>query len=234
MSRFCLPSGMKQTDITRVAPLVRRRVRLFKGDPVFRPGDDAHTVYAVRVGTIRTSMCTSAGRNRVVAFHLPGEIVGLDSVAHATHTCGATALEDSSLCVIPSDALKAQAAHITPLRERLLEALSDEARRERDQALMLSHMTAEERVATFVLGLSARLAARGFAASEFLLRMSREDIGSHLGLKLETVSRILSRMACAGMLRVRSRHLTILDREKLEGVSKGQGTLPLRAAVKLL
>ncbi|CAG2152569.1 Transcriptional activator protein Anr [Cupriavidus yeoncheonensis] len=225
---------MKQTDITRLVPLVRRRVRLLKGDTLYRPGDDAHTIYAVRAGTIRTSMCTAGGRNHVVAFHLPGEIVGLDSVAHATHTCEATALEDTSLCVIPSAALKAQAAQLTSLRDRLLEAFSLEARRERDQAIVLGQMTAEERVATFVLGLSARLSARGFAASEFLLRMTREDIGSHLGLKLETVSRIFSRMAGAGMIRVRSRHLTILDRVKLEDVTKGHSPLPQRAAVALL
>lgn len=229
MSHFCLPSGMHRSDITKVAPLVRRRVRVLKGDALFRPGDAADAVYAVRVGTIKTCITTASGRNQVVTFHLPGEIIGLESLVQVTHACRATALEDTSLCLIPSDVLKAQAVHIAPLRNRLLEAFSHEARHQRDQAVMLGQMTAEERIATFLLTLSERLSARGFAASEFLLRMSREDIGSHLGLKLETVSRILSRMGGAGLLRVRARNVAILDRESLEHVSRGLRPLLPRA-----
>jgi len=212
---------MSRPDVIRVAPLVRRRVRLPKRDAAYSAGDAARSIYAVRAGTLKTHFTSRNGREKVAGFHLPGEIVGLDSLASATHPVSATALEDASLCEIPADALKTRATEFAALHHRLVENFGESSRRDRELATMLVLMSADERIATFLLDYSSRLAARGYAASEFLLRMTRDDIGNYLGLKLETVSRVLTRLANTGFIAVRSRHIAILDRDALQSVSTG-------------
>lgn len=226
MARFCLPSGMRQAEVARLVPLVRRRIRLLKGDALYRTGAAAAEIYAVRVGTIKTTVSTECGRSQIVRFHLPGEIVGLDSLTRAQYQSCAVALEAASLCVISTERLQALTADFGPMRQRLLNALGDEAQQDRHMVTMLGLMSADERVAGFLLSLSERLSVRGYAASEFLLRMSREDIGSYLGLKLETVSRTLSRLISAGLIAVRARHVRILDKGTLADISRGHAPIP--------
>ncbi|WP_255469295.1 helix-turn-helix domain-containing protein [Achromobacter sp. UMC46] len=221
MKRFCLPSGMRPSDVEKLLPLVRKRVRLFKGDPLYLPGDHVTAVHAVRGGTIKTTVTTENRRSQVVRFYFPGEIVGLENLTDIKRHSAAIALEDTNLCVIPSDKLRALAGELSVLNDRLLQSLSDATWRDRNMLATLGVMNAEERIAGFLLDISGRLAARGFSASEFLLRMTREDIGSYLGLTVETVSRTLSRLSRAGFISIRTRNVRILDRRALEDLLLG-------------
>jgi len=217
---------MRQADVAKIALSDRNRVRIYKGDVLYNVGDPIRAVYAVRVGTFKTRVTIEDGRSQVLGFRLPGEILGIDSLMQPTHGTAAIALEDSSLCMISSETLRFWLADIPALRQRLLLALLQETHQDRTLLTMLGLMSADERMAGFLLSLSDRFAARGFAASEFMLRMTREDIGSYLGLKLETVSRVLSRLAGAGIIEVRSRHIEILDRAALRRRYHGQASIP--------
>ena len=124
---------------------------------------------------------------------MAGEIVGLDGISNAKHACDTTALEDTEVCVIPYRRIDDIATQVPALRNHFHRVMSREIVREHGVMLLLGTMLAEERMATFLLNLSQRFAARGYSTSEFVLRMTRAEIGSFLGLKLETVSRVLSR-----------------------------------------
>lgn len=215
---------MNRFDLARVAPLVRRRIRLTKRGNVYDAGNPVQSVYAVRAGMLKTVFTSSNGRDKVVGFHVPGELVGLESLGSDSYLVSAVALADTSLCEIPADVLKSRASDIAALQQRLIEAYGESARRERELMAMLVLMSAEERVSAFLLEISRRLAPMACAESEFLLRMTRADIGSYLGVQLETVSRVLTRLSSAGIIAVRARHVAILDRAELQRVANGRGT----------
>lgn len=197
-----------------------RKVRLRKGEFLYLLGDPVISLYVISVGTLKTHVTTEDGRTQVVGFHFPGDIVGLDSLARPHYVSYATALEDTKLCLLPMDALREMAAAMPALGNPLFLALDGQAQRARALQTMLALMTAEERLVTFLLWLADSLAARGFSSSEFVLRMSREEIGSYMGLTLETVSRQFSRLAESGLIRVRHRTISLLDKRALQAIAE--------------
>jgi len=159
---------------------------------------------------------TDDGSEQVVGNHLPGEIIGTEAIATQSHGCRAIALEDSEVCTLPFDQIEAL-AHVDPdFQRNLHRMMSKEIGRERSAALMLGTMRAEQRLSWFLLDLSSRYHARGYSSTEFVLRMTREEIGSQLGLKLETVSRLFSRFHDEGLIQVRGRIITLIDRMALQ------------------
>ncbi len=194
----------------------RRRVR--RGDYLFHCGAPFHSLYGVRAGSFKTVLLTRDGREQVTGFHLAGEILGLESIGSEHCGADAIALEDGEVVEIPFDELDLASCREPALQRELLCLLASEIQRSRKALLLLGTMRAEERLAAFLLNLSRRLAARGWSSTEFLLRMTREEIGSLLGLKLETVSRILSRFQAEGLISVRNRDIAILEMEALEAV----------------
>ncbi|WP_354684403.1 helix-turn-helix domain-containing protein [Cupriavidus necator] len=209
MARLCMEGGLSR----------QRTVRLRKGQSLYLLGDPVVALYAIRVGTVKTHVTTGDGRTQVVGFHFPGDMVGLDSVALPRYASYATALEDTKLCLIPV-ALVSAATKATPvLGNELFLALDQQAQRARALQTMLALMTAEERLVTFLLWIADGFAARGFSSSEFILRMSREEIGSYIGLTLETVSRQFSRLDDSGLIRVRHRRVELLDKPALRAIA---------------
>jgi CRP/FNR family transcriptional regulator len=194
----------------------RRRVR--RGEYLFHCCAPFHALYAVRVGSFKTVLLTEDGREQVTGLHLAGEVLGLDSIGSQLCTGDAIALEDSEVIELPFDELDALACRDSALQRELFLLLAAEIQRERSLMLLLGSMRAEERLATFLLNLSRRLAARGWSATQFILRMTREEIGSLLGLKLETVSRLLSRFQSEGLISVRNRDIAILEMDALKAV----------------
>ena len=194
----------------------RRRVR--RGDYLFHCGAPFHAVYGVRAGSFKTVLLTEDGREQVTGYHMAGEILGLESIGSEACSGDAIALEDSDVVEIPFSELDELASRDPALQRELFRLLAGEIQRERSLMLLLGSMRAEERLAAFLLNLSRRLAARGWSATHFILRMTREEIGSLLGLKLETVSRILSRFQAEGLLAVRNREITILEMHALKAV----------------
>jgi CRP/FNR family transcriptional regulator len=192
---------------------VRRKVK--RDQTLFHSGDGFINLYVVQSGFFKTSVATEDGREQVTGFQMAGELLGLDGVANDVHGCDAIALEDAVICVMPFERIEAMCRKLTALQHHLHRNLSREIVRENGVMLMLASMRSEERLAAFLLNLVDRLHARGFSQTELVLRMTRGEIGSYLGLKLETVSRTFSRFADEGIATVRLRHIHILDADAL-------------------
>ena len=213
---FCVSPKVDGDIAAALDRLVGTRVRLHKGDVLFRPGDRFTALYAIRMGSCKTVMLTDDGSEQVVGNHLPGEIIGTEAIAAEIHGCQAVALEDSQVCTLPFDRIEALAHADADFQHDLYRLMSREIGRERSAALMLGTMRAEQRLSWFLLDLSSRYQARGYSSTEFVLRMTREEIGSQLGLKLETVSRLFSRFHDEALIHVRGRIVTLIDRIALQ------------------
>lgn len=194
----------------------RRRVR--RGEYLIRCGAPFLSVFGVHAGSFKTVLVTEDGREQVIGHHMAGEILGLESVGGDSCCADAAALEDSEVVEVPFAELDSLALRDPSLQRELFRLLAAEIQRERGLMLLLGSMRAEERLAAYLLNLSGRLAAQGWSATHFILRMTREEIGSLLGLKLETVSRILSRFQAEGLISVRSREISIADLPGLKAV----------------
>jgi CRP/FNR family transcriptional regulator, anaerobic regulatory protein len=193
----------------------RRRVR--RGDVLYRMGDHFERIYAIRSGFFKTRVLLEDGRDHVTSFRMNGELLGFDGIGTQTYECDAIALEDSEVCIIPYTRLMSLANKVQSLGLELHRMLSREIVREQQLMSLLGTMNADERVATFLLNLSTRLKERHYSPTCFILRMTREEIGSYLGLKLETVSRVLGRLQAASLISIdHSKQVTLLDIDKLK------------------
>jgi CRP/FNR family transcriptional regulator len=219
LRELCLPCGLVKEDLTRVDELVYSRRRVKRGEHLYRAGDPFHALYAFRTGFFKSYIQTADGRTHVTGFQMAGDVVGLDGIESGQHKLDVVALEDGEVCVIPYAELEALASRTPALQKHLHRLMSREIVREQAQLMLLGTMRAESRVAAFLLNLARRFASRGYSATEFNLRMTREEIGSYLGLKLETVSRIFSRFQERGLISAQNRYVKVLDRGALEAVA---------------
>lgn len=211
LHELCMPVELSKEELDRVDHLVAARRRIKRGAMLFRTGERFTSLYAIRTGFFKTCVASEDGRDQVTGFQMAGEILGLDGIVNDHHTCDAVALEDTEVCVMSFDRLEEFSREITSLQRHVHKILSREIVREHGVMLMLGSMRAEERLAMFLLNLVKRLHTRGFSQSELILRMTREEIGSFLGLKLETVSRTFSRFVEEHVIEVKQRHVRIID-----------------------
>jgi CRP/FNR family transcriptional regulator len=216
LREICLPCGLTGRDAERVEEAIYTRRRVKRGESLYRSGDDFSSLYAVRSGFFKSTVMLDDGREQVTGFHMTGELMGLDGISSGAHSCEMVALEDSEVCVIPYGRLQELSRDMQSLQLQFHKVLSREIVREHGVMLLLGSMRAEERLAAFLLNLSQRFLARGYSQTEFNLRMTREEIGSYLGLKLETVSRAFSRFDDEGLISVQQRNVRILDVEGLK------------------
>ncbi len=216
LRELCMPVGLNQSELRRIDELVANRRSIKRGAMLFRNGETFTSLFAVRTGFFKTSLTTEDGRDQVTGFQMAGEIIGLDGIVNEQHTCDATALEDAEVCVMPFDRIEDLSREVGALQKHVHRIMSREIVREHGVMLLLGGMRAEERLAAFLLNLVQRLQARGFSSQELILRMTREEIGSYLGMKLETVSRTFSRFADEGIIEVRQRHIHIVDEQALK------------------
>ena len=223
LRELCLPVGMSNEQLLKLDSLVTTRRTVARGDMLFRSGDHFQSLYAVRTGFFKTCVSSEDGRDQVTGFQMAGELLGLDGIGTDAHNCDAVALEDSQVCVIPYHQLEDLSREVSDLQRQFHRIMSREIVRDHGVMLLLGSMRAEERLAAFLLNLTQRLQHRGFSASELILRMTREEIGSYLGLKLETVSRTFSKFQDEGLLEVKQRQIRILDSEGLQKIVNGAG-----------
>ena len=216
LRELCMPIGLSPPDLSRLDDLVKVRRKVKRGDTLFTNGEAFTSLYAIRTGFFKTCLVTEDGRDQVTGFQMAGEVMGLDGIVNDQHSCDAVALEDAEVCVMPYHRIEEIAREVTALQSHVHKIMSREIVREHGVMLLLGSMRAEERLAAFLLNLVKRLHARGFSQSELVLRMTREEIGSYLGLKLETVSRTFSKFVEDGLIEVKQRHVRILDTEGLE------------------
>ena len=219
----CLPAGLEGDDLWEFDELFEGQRRVRKGDLLFRAGGTFVALYAIRVGSLKTSILAEDGREQVAGYQMAGELIGLDGIATACHTCSAVALEDSEVCPVPFDRLEQMAQTNPVIRNSVRQLLAAEVRRAHGHMLLLGSMRAEERVASFLLNLAERYRRRGYSGSEFVLRMKREEIGSYLGLKLETVSRVFSRLQADGLIQAQGRDVKLLDPPQLNQLVGREG-----------
>ncbi len=215
LNPVCLPPAMPDDDLDQLEDIIERRRPLARGKPLFRQGDVFETVFAVRSGAIKTCITLPDGAEQITGFYLPGEIVGLDGIAQQRHASTALALESTAVCALPFDRLETLAGHKPALQHHLFRLLSEEIHHDQQLLLLLGKRSAEARLAAFLLSLASRYKRRRLSETRFCLPMSRTDIGNHLGLAIETVSRLFSRLQQTGVLDVVGKDITIRDRAAL-------------------
>ncbi len=218
LRELCMPVGLNEQQLQRIDEVVAVRRKIKRGSTLFRNGESFTSLYAIRTGFFKTCVATEDGRDQVTGFQMTGEIIGLDGIVSDRHSCDAIALEDAEVCVMPFDQVEELSREFTTLQHHIHKIMSREIVRDHSVMLLLGSMRAEERLAAFLLNLVQRLHARGFSQSELVLRMTREEIGSYLGMKLETVSRTFSKFVEEGIIEVKQRYVHIKDTEALRQI----------------
>ena len=218
LKELCMPLGLTPAELDRVDDVVASRRKVKRGTTLFRTGEKFTSLFAIRTGFFKTSVVSEDGKDQVTGFQMAGEILGLDGIVNDHHTCEAVALEDAEVCIMPFDRVEELSREVVSLQRHVHKIMSREIVREHGVMLLLGSMRAEERLAAFLLNLVQRLNARGFSQTELVLRMTREEIGSYLGLKLETVSRTFSKFVDDGIVEVKQRHIRILNAEMLKDI----------------
>ena len=212
---LCLPASIGAEDFKRLNSVVQKRRPLKRGDTLFSAGQPLANIYVAREGAFKTVIFNADGSSQVAGFHLPGEILGLDALGTSRHTCDAIALTIADICEIPLPELEQVASQVPGLQHQLLKIIGQTINRDHKHIELLSKNNAQERVAIFLHQLSERYRLLGRSEQRFLIPMSREDIGSYLGLAIETVSRTLSKMQDEGLIAVNGRDVQILNKARL-------------------
>jgi len=217
LNSICLPLALESDDIALLEDIIQRSKPLQKSQHLYREGDDFQSVYAVRSGTLKAYKTTDDGREQVTGFYFPGEILGMDGISNNAHASSAKALETAAVCEIPFTSLERLSSMMPNLQRHFFQLMSREITEDQQLITLLSKNSADERVASLMLSISTRNSKRKLSATQFRLPMSRVDIGNYLGLTVETVSRVFSRMQKLDILRVDNKEIQILN---LDGLRK--------------
>ncbi len=201
--------GFDADLVLQGVPVSRRQVRA--GQHVYRAGQPFQSVHFLNAGFVKSTIASADGREKVTGFHMRGDLLGLESLGMTAHACDAIALDDGEVWEVEYGDLLAACARAPALQRGLTAALASQIRLERGWTLSLGTLNAEQRVATLLLELGARLFLLGFSATHFVLRMTRAEIGSFLGLQLETVTRALTQLDERGLIDVQRRDIRILE-----------------------
>lgn len=213
----CVGAGVDKLRLTELHCLVEHVGPWRPGESIFRTGDRFGAICAVRSGTVKTRLVDLEGRELVLGFHLPGELIGLNAIHADTYPCDAVALDTVEVCRFSFPALATLATRIPQIQQELFRRLSRDIG---EASLRNQEATADERLAAFMLNLSRRYEARGFPADSLHLAMSRSDIANYLGLAAETVSRVLRRFQDTGLLEVDGRDVRLVKVDALKDVAK--------------
>lgn len=212
---LCLPAALNADDFDTLNSIVQKRRPLKRGNVLFSSGQKLSCIYVAREGAFKSVVYNNDGDSHVTGFHLPGEILGLDALGSSFHTCDAIALTLADVCEIPLADLERVASHVPGLQHQLLKIIGQSINRDQKHIELLSKRTAHERVAIFLHQLAERYRMLGRSGDRFMIPMSRDDIGSYLGLVIETVSRTLSKMQDDGLIAVNGRDVQVLDKARL-------------------
>jgi len=215
LRELCFPRGMGDEELTDLDAVVDQPKPLHKNDFLYHDGDKVAAIYAVRSGCVKTMVESANGDEQIVGFHLPGELLGLDSFTDGSHTCNAQALETSSVCEFPIDQLDALCRELPGLQKQMRRIMGKEVNNNHKLLLLLGKMTAEERLASFLLSMSSRMEERHWKEDKFNLSMPRQDIANYLGMAVETVSRLFAAFQNEKIIEVDRRSIAILDMQRL-------------------
>lgn len=215
LNQLCLPASIGSDDLPRLDRVVEVKRLLERAQALYSAGQKFRALYVVRSGTFKTFTVDGEGETQVLGFHLPGEIMGIDAIADGTHLCSAEALERSSACELPYERLEQIAHELPELQHQLMRVISREVQQDQRHLVMIGRKVALERLAIFLYSLTQRLQRVRRDPHQFVLPMSRRDLANYLGLVIETVSRLFSRLAELGVIEVERKTIRILDPAKL-------------------
>ena len=214
-------TGSRAAILEAVVALGRIRL-VTEGTAIHRAGDPFRSVFFVKSGAAKRMLIQEDGREQILGFPMPGDILGMEAIDGAAHSTTVIALDLCAVVEIPFAAIETLAAENPAVARFLYHRMSAALRDEHGWMAALGLLNADERVAAFLLDLSQRFSARGFSARRFMLRMTRAEIGSFLGLTLETVSRVFSRFQKLGLLNVTRRDIELLDMTALSSLAHSQ------------
>ena len=221
LSGMCLPLALQTEELDTLDEIVKRGRPLKKGEMLFRQGEPFSSIYALRSGAIKTFSLSDGGEEQITGFHLASEMIGLSGMDNQQYPVSAMALETTSVCEIPFERLDDLTAVMPQLRKQVMRLMSRGIREDQQMMLLLSKKTADERIATLLINLSARFRARGYSARSFRLAMSRNEIGNYLGLAVETVSRVFTRFQQQGLIAAEGKQIEILEHTELCALAGG-------------
>ena len=223
-----LSVGLTAVETKRVDGLIANGITLRKHGTLYRAGDRFHALYVIQIGSLKTTVLDEDGHEQVAGYHMLGDIIGLDGIGTDHHGVEAIALDDAEVCALPFRAIENLARTLPGLQHNLHQIICRQITCDQSTMLLLGSMNASERLAVFLLNLADRYRCRGYSSIEYVLRMTREEIGSYLGLQLETVSRLFSRFQEEGLIQVQGRTVKLLD----AGALKRVGGRPSRHIVQ--
>lgn len=216
LSELCLPRGLTRDELELLERSINKTVKVKKKDYLFRRDDRQQSIYAVKAGAIKTSLSTPDGEEQILSFYLPGDLLGFDAFARDRHTCDAQALDDTLVCELSMENFQELCGRLPAVRGQMMRQIGTELEREQLLLLTLGQMRTEERLATFLTSLSERNRERGFSPLEFNLPMARHDLANYLGMAVETLSRIFSRLQDEKVIAVQHRLVKIEDLARLK------------------
>ena len=218
LRELCIPQGMSEEKLKLIDTVIERKKPVHKNDYLFRAGDTNRSIYAVLSGSVKTLVDNPNGEEQIVGFHLPGELLGMDGFSGDAHTCSAVALETSSVCEFPLESLD-EVCHVVPsIQYAMRRIMGREVTKDHAMLLLLGRMSAEEKLASFLISLSKRMAQRHWKPTEFNLTMPRQDIANYLGLAVETVSRLFAHLQDENIIEVDRRRVNISDMDRLKAI----------------
>lgn len=215
LQTLCLPANIGLDDLEQLDRVVKNRRPMQIGDHLYRSGQTLGALFVAREGAFKTTITDEQGLSQVIGFHLPGELIGLDALGSGAHACDAQALTHAAVCEIPLSQLETVASQVPGLQHQLLRIIGQSINRDHGHLEMLGVKSANDRMALFLHGLTERYRLLGRPSDLLVLPMTRQDIGSYLGLVIETVSRAFNKMQEDGVISVHGRQIRILDMKRL-------------------
>lgn len=206
---ICLPKDADTSEIKALTNIIDTQYPLNHQSHLFKERDPFKAIFAVKSGCIKTYKLTTAGKEQVCGFYLPGELIGLDAIDSGRHTCFAQVIQSSSVCAIPYEQFEKISLQLPRLQQQLTRIMSREIASQQWLVTLLGKQSADERVAALLCNLAERYEIRGYSPVEFTLRMSRHDLGDYLGLAIETISRVLSRFHHKGLITTKGKHILL-------------------------
>jgi len=218
LRELCIPQCMSDDELILIDAIIERKKPVHKNDYLFRAGDSNRSIYAVLSGSVKTLVDNPNGEEQIVGFHLPGELLGMDGFSGDAHTCSSVALETSSVCEFPLEKLDEVCHKVPSIQYAMRRIMGKEVAKDHAMLLLLGRMSAEEKLASFLVSLSNRMAQRHWKPTEFNLTMPRQDIANYLGLAVETVSRLFAHLQDQSIIEVNRRRVNISDMQRLKAI----------------
>ncbi len=216
LNQICLPTGLTHEELVELDSAIEKTIKIPKKKYIFSINDKLDGVFAVKSGSVKTTLSTKEGVEQVIGFHLPGDMLGFDAFDTNQHTCNAIALEDTLLCKVSLDLFDDLSSRVPGIRKVMRHQVGKEISHNQNMLLSLGQQQAEERLAVYLLKLATYYHSRGFSEKEFLLPMPRQDLANYLGMAVETLSRLFTRLSEENVLKIDRRMITVIDRKALE------------------